>query len=303
MKARNERLEVFLLTYNRAAFLTQTLENLCRQNVGRFPVTVLDNGSTDNTPQVVENFRDFGVQLKRNDKNVSAAENFARAQELAVREWVLVFHDDDLLHPDYLNTALALAEKYPDAVLAGSGMSFEEHPSPDSWPRCQGDHVCCPQTQDFAALLYEGFPFHFGSALYRTEFFKTQQIKWEVYGKVADRPFLLDIARNGSVIVLKEAYVKYRCHPGQDSAENYSGPFPEQLFALHKTYLQLLGADPSTSYGRVFIQHNYTYLVQEYSRLPDSGMTLEEYLHRAVMAGASTPEAVNTGRIINSFGE
>ena len=299
MKARSERLEVFVLTYNRAAFLTQALESLCRQSVGRFPVTVLDNGSTDNPPQVVEGFKDFGVQHKRNDKNLSVAENFAKAQELAEREWVMVFHDDDLLHPDYLNTAMALAEKYPGAVLVGSGMSFEELPSAESWPCFVGDHVCCPQAQDFAALLYEGFPFHFGSALYRKEFFKTLPVRWEVYGKVADRPFLLDIARHGNVIVLKEAYVKYRCHPGQDSADNYSGPFPEQLFALHRAYLQLLGTDPSTHYGRVFIQHNYAYLAGEHSRLSNCGLTLEEYLHRAVLEGASTQEAIDAGRLNN----
>ncbi len=295
MKAPSECIEIIVLTHNRAAFLKETLASLCRQSIGKIPITVLDNGSTDHTSQVVCEFKEFGVRVNRSDRNLGAAENFARAKELAQREWVMVFHDDDLLHPDYISTALALAEKYRNAVLIGSGMSFEERPSSRNWPRFKGEHVHCPAAKDFAALLYDGFPFHFGSTVYLSEFFKAVPIKWEVYGKVADRPFLLDIAGQGSVIVLKEAYVKYRCHTGQDSTESSSGPFPEQLFALHKAYLQLLGSDPLSRYGRIFIRHNYAYLAREYSRLPKSGMSLEDYLNRALMNGASTKEAIEAG--------
>ena len=54
------RLSIVIPTYNRADFLRATLGRLCAQTlpVGEFEVVVADDGSTDGTAQVVENFRD-----------------------------------------------------------------------------------------------------------------------------------------------------------------------------------------------------------------------------------------------------
>lgn len=54
------RLSIVIPTYNRAEFLRATLGRLCAQTlpVDEFEVVVADDGSTDGTAQIVENFRD-----------------------------------------------------------------------------------------------------------------------------------------------------------------------------------------------------------------------------------------------------
>lgn len=49
-------LTVFTPTYNRAHTLTRTYESLCRQTCKDFEWLVIDDGSTDNTPELVEGF-------------------------------------------------------------------------------------------------------------------------------------------------------------------------------------------------------------------------------------------------------
>lgn len=292
-------LEVFVLTHNRACFLEQTLISLSKQTARGFRIVVLDNGSTDNTPEIVKMFAPHGVELYRSEKNLGGLENFNRAKDLAGREWVMVFHDDDLLHPGYIEVAMNGLNRQKDCVLTGAAMTFEAAPQNQLWPALSSKAIICRKAPDFAALLYRGFPFHYGSAIYRTGIFKRVPVEWKTYGKIADRPFLLDIAQHGSVAVFKSPYVKYRCHPGQDSAAGTSGPFIPQLIALHGKYLQLLGSNPLTSGGRAFIANNYRCLYDEFDRLTErETLTKKQYIQKALQEHASTKLAVWYGRLV-----
>jgi glycosyltransferase involved in cell wall biosynthesis len=301
MKPGVKDLEVFVLTYNRAHFLQQTLTSLCNQTVGGFRIVVLDNGSTDNTPEIIKNFEPSGVELCRSEQNLGATWNFNRAKALASRKWVMVFHDDDLLHPNYIEVAMDLISEHQDTVLIGSAMTFEEAPENNFWRELSNEAIKCERASDFAALLYRGFPFHFASTIYRTDLLKSIPYPYEygIYGKVEDRPILFDIARHGAVLVLKAPYVKYRVHSGQGSADNKSGPFAHQLIALHRKYLQLLGSNPFTSSGIAFITRNYMYLCDDYTRLIERDrLTEDQYIKMAIEGGATTRLAIWYGEFI-----
>lgn len=297
MKPDVVELEVFVLTYNRAQLLLQTLTSLCNQTARGFRIVVLDNGSTDNTPEIVKSFESCGVKLCRCEQNLGHKGNYDRAKELASRKWVMVFHDDDLLHPKYIEVAMNLISEYQDIVLIGSAVSFEEKPENDFWPDLSNEAIYCERASDFAALLYRGFPYHFASTIYRADLFKSIPMAWAIYGKIVDRPFLFDIAKHGTVLILKEPYVKYRLHPGQDSTDINSGPFIDQTIALHRKYLQLLGSNPFTSSGRAFLSLNYIYLCEEHTRaLNRDKLTLNQYIETAINGGGSTKLAIWCGR-------
>lgn len=297
-------LEIFVLTYNRASLLRETLTSLCNQTARGFRIAVLDNGSTDDTPDIVKMFEPDGVELHRSEQNQGPLENFNRAKALASKKWTMVFHDDDLLHPRYVEVAIGLADKYPNVALIGSGMTFEENPSNNNWPNLSTKVIYCKNSSDFAALLYRGFPFHFGSTVYSTDALKSVSVKAETFGKIADRPFLLDVSKHGSCVILKGAYVRYRCHPGQDSAEGDSGPFADELIALHRNYHSFLGNNPFTASGRAFIANNYVYLCDEYNRIPEKrSMTRKQYIQKAIRESASTSFTVVCGWLVmNSLG-
>lgn len=294
-------LEVFVLTYNRAQFLQQTLISLCDQTAQGFRIVVLDNGSTDNTPEIVKSFETKGVELCRSEQNLGHIGNFNRAKELASRKWVMVFHDDDLLHPNYIEVAMNLIDKYQNIVLIGSAMTFEGNPKNDYWQKLTAEVICCKKASDFATLLYRGFPFHFGSTIYRTDLFKSIPMEWETYGKIVDRPFLFDIAKYGGVLIFKKPYVKYRLHSGQDSIDINSVPFIHQMIALHQKYLELLGSSPFTSSGRAFLLMNYKYLCDEHVRIfKRDKLSINQLIKIALDEKGSTKSAVWCGKVIKN---
>jgi len=298
-------IDIFVLTYNRASLLPATLHSLLEQSMRGASVTVLDNASVDATEAAVFPFLAKGVRYERASANLGWEGNLARAINMACRAWTMVFHDDDLLHPHYLQYALDVINSMPNLGLLVSTMSFESVPENTTWHQAPINTELCPDPSDLAAWLYAGAPIHFGSAIYRTEVLKT--LKWEsdVYGKIADRPFLLAAARGYASLIFCSPMVHYRIHAQQDSMSQDSGPFVPQLAALHRCYRAHLGENPLSRRGRCFLRHNYRSIRDEFPRLCKADKlkfsSLRDYKNFMIAQGGSSRFSLVSGHVIAAW--
>lgn len=299
-------IDIFVLTYNRADLLPSTLRSLLAQSVRGASITVLDNASIDATEIAVQPFFKFGVRYERAASNLGWAGNLSRAQAMARRAWTLIFHDDDLLHPRYLEYALKAINGSSRLSLLASAMSFETAPKEDDWASTAPEVTVCEGAGDLAALMYSGFPLHFGSAIYRTDVLRT--LKWEgdIYGKIADRPFLLTAADQQVAVVFRSPLIRYRMHASQDSMTSENGPFALQLAALHCCFHRYTGENPLSSRGRIFLWHNYRAICDEFPRLSridkERFPSLSDYLDFVVAAGGGSRFSLMIGRMAAIWG-
>ena len=107
------RVSVIIPAYNSGATITETLRSVLVQTYSDFEIIVADDGSTDNTTEMVlrlaqEDNRIHLFQLKAN-QGVSKARNFAISN--ATGEWIAFLDSDDLWVEDKLEKQLKLAEK------------------------------------------------------------------------------------------------------------------------------------------------------------------------------------------------
>ena len=93
------KLQIFLITYNRDKKLKLTLDSIFSQEspIKDFDITVIDNNSTDSTPQVVQEFsKQFSnLKYKKNRYNIGGNGNIARTFELGEKEYIWILCDDD----------------------------------------------------------------------------------------------------------------------------------------------------------------------------------------------------------------
>ena len=118
------RLDVFILSYNRAEYIGDTIKSLQAQTFRDFRLIVLDNGSADATREVVGSHE--GVEFEPKAVNEGFYPNFMRIKKLARAEWVMAFHDDDLLHPHYLENIFEAIDQTPGCLVAGANYHGRE---------------------------------------------------------------------------------------------------------------------------------------------------------------------------------
>lgn len=105
---------IIIPTYNRADLIGKTLESVRQQDFMGFEVLIVDDGSRDNTAEVVRPFLDDArfQYLPKDNAERGAARNygFDRAQG----EYAIFLDSDDLFHPNHLATLYAAIEASPN---------------------------------------------------------------------------------------------------------------------------------------------------------------------------------------------
>jgi glycosyltransferase involved in cell wall biosynthesis len=116
-------LTVGMPVYNGEQFLRPAIDSILNQTFSNFLLLISDNGSTDNTRHICEEYaqRDERVRYLREEINRGAVWNFNRLAQLATTAYFVWHSADDEASPEYLETCMALLVTNPDAVLAYTG--------------------------------------------------------------------------------------------------------------------------------------------------------------------------------------
>jgi glycosyltransferase involved in cell wall biosynthesis len=114
------KLSICIATFNRAAFIGETLERLLAQLTDSVEVVVLDGGSTDATQEIMQRFAVQEPRLRyfREARPCGVDQDFDRAVTLARGEYCWLMADDDLLKPGGMEAVLtALGRDYSLLVV------------------------------------------------------------------------------------------------------------------------------------------------------------------------------------------
>jgi len=114
---------IVIPTYNRAHFLHEALESVWSQSLTSYEVLVIDDGSTDNTEQVLERWRDRIRIFKGQHEGVAAARNTGVVN--ARGRYIAFLDSDDTWLPHKLERQAALLEAEPEiGLLYGQMWSY-----------------------------------------------------------------------------------------------------------------------------------------------------------------------------------
>jgi len=110
-------------TFNRSAFVGRALESLLAQRLTERQLIVVDDGSDDETPEVLSALgTDPRVVVRRFERNRGLGAALNEGLDLASADLVAYLPSDDLYHPDHLASLVDCLAAAPDAVLAHSGV-------------------------------------------------------------------------------------------------------------------------------------------------------------------------------------
>ena len=108
-------ISVVIPTYNRAGFIAQAIESVLAQSEKVDEIIVVDDGSTDNTQEVVQNFHEVRYLLQKNG-GVSSARN--SGIKAARGEWIAFLDSDDVWEKGKIAQQKSFHEENPQLLIS-----------------------------------------------------------------------------------------------------------------------------------------------------------------------------------------
>jgi glycosyltransferase involved in cell wall biosynthesis len=107
-------------TYNRANIISRTIESIISQAYENYEVIIIDDGSTDDTEQVIQKYLSGKVHYyKKSNAERAAARNYGTSKALG--DYINWFDSDDIMYPDNLAVAADSLHRYslPGVLIQG----------------------------------------------------------------------------------------------------------------------------------------------------------------------------------------
>lgn len=211
-------------TYNQPELLRETLAAVFQQSYEHFEVVVVDDGSTDDTPHVLQRLQEEHGQrlrvIRQENKGIGAARN--RGIDEARGEFIALLDHDDLWMPTKLEVQVRFMQSHPDCVACS--VPWAELPRPN---RCVFDLEAIGADRiverPLRALALHGVFIISSALMFRRD--KATGLRYETHRRcLEDTPFQLGLFARGEFGVAGSAIqMLYRIHRNNySSSADYS---------------------------------------------------------------------------------
>lgn len=116
------KISVVMSTYNRADIVGDAIESVLNQTEPDFEFIIIDDGSEDNTFDVLKQYakKDKRIKALRNETNKGLIYSLNRGLDVAKGQLIARMDDDDAMIPWRLERQVLAMELYPSITLLGS---------------------------------------------------------------------------------------------------------------------------------------------------------------------------------------
>jgi glycosyltransferase involved in cell wall biosynthesis len=163
-----ERVSIIMATYDRAATLGRAIDSVVRQDYDLWELIVVDDGSTDDTHEILRRYDDPRIVVVVHDRNrgVTAAKN--TGLDRVIGEWFTFLDSDDEAVPNALSTMLSVADAHPDVdavtcncldsrthVFTGHGLDRDGYVDARAVALAWGEHWGITRTSLLRSLRFD----------------------------------------------------------------------------------------------------------------------------------------------------
>lgn len=144
---------IIIPTYNRAEFIKKTIESILKQDYDNFEIIIVDDGSKDNTEEVISAIQSDKIKyFKKENGERGAARNYGIAR--AKGDYITFLDSDDLLYQNHFSTALKMVEQNTNCEIfhlayemrnANGKLLFQQNKFPKTANKklITGNHLSC----------------------------------------------------------------------------------------------------------------------------------------------------------------
>ena len=114
------RISVLIPVYNAAPFIAETIRAVLKQTFEDFELILLNDGSTDNSAEIIATFDDPRIRYAENEQNLGISATRNKLVSMARGEYIAVLDNDDICLPQRLEIQARFLDEHPDIAIVGT---------------------------------------------------------------------------------------------------------------------------------------------------------------------------------------
>lgn len=204
----NPKISVIMSVYNGEKYLRETIESILAQTFSDFEFIIVNDSSTDNSPEIIKSYDDERIRMINNKKNMGLARSLNKALKQARGEYIARMDADDVSLSRRLEKQYEFMEEHKDIVLSGAGILYV-----NGYGRAIGTAVNPKELNTIKKVFFAGkIPCFHPTWIFRKELLETIK-NYRNLPTSQDYDFIARILFRGlKVSNIDECLLKYRIH-------------------------------------------------------------------------------------------
>lgn len=213
--------QIYVLSRDRPDYLREALNSICKESSDFLEIIVSDNSEGNEVRLMVESEFSKLIYLRRNPP-VSALEHFRIILREASAQYIVLFHDDDVMMDGYVQEMMSTLRDHPEAsaVACNALIILREKRSKQLMMGSFTRSCSITNPQQFLKPYLEigdVRPAPFPGYMYRRSFLEDLYLDPKLGGKHADVSFLTQLIQRGPIVWIARPLMYYRLHQNNDS--------------------------------------------------------------------------------------
>ena len=209
------KVSVIVPNYNHAPYLRQRLDSIYNQTFQDFEVIILDDCSTDNSKEIIEEYRNRPQtsHIVYNEANSgSPFKQWAKGFDLAKGEYIWIAESDDWANEHFLEKITPSLEKDPSLSIAFSASNhiFDDETTPifnyDTNKTINGYNFIKSR------MIYGNYIYNASAVVFRKKTLKLIRPDYLSFHGSGDYMFWTNMCEHGNVFYLAELLNNFRRH-------------------------------------------------------------------------------------------
>jgi len=255
------KVSVIIATYNRAYFVSCAIDSVLSQTFKDFELIMVDDGSIDNTSEVLKKYSSSIYYIYQENKGRAEARN--TGIKVARGNYIAFLDDDDIWLPEKLEKQVIFLDSHPDIGLVHTVTDVID----------EGGRLLQKETRErfrfYKKAMKIGYTYE-GMSRMCIMFLSAVMLKKECLGKVGpfdprisafeDWDFYLRFALKYRIGTIPETLVRFRMHEAHSTKEE----FIQGRIMVSMNHLAMIESGDNDSFRNLIRYNFYTHLANVY---------------------------------------
>lgn len=219
---KSPKVSIVMPCYNHAEYVAEAIQSVLNQTYNDFEFLIVDNGSDDDSYEIISNFNDPRIKFFRLEKN-----DIPKAYDImlsnAVGEYIAMMFSDDIWYAEKLESQMEALTKNKDVLVSVTWADVMS----DGLNIIESSNIFKKRNRSrlewIRFLLENGNCLSICSAVARQDIFRKYLVKQAGYWQLPDYYAWLLVLQETNIYIVERNLVKIRFH-GKEQNQNISYP-------------------------------------------------------------------------------